>query len=399
VSERSALTVAFDVLPLAGPRTGVGVCCEQLLRALAGRDDLDVTAFAVARRAAALRALVPSGVRFCSAAIPTRIAHLAWRLARRPTIESVAGRVEVVHGTNFAVPPTRRAAAVLTVNDVTPWRFPELCAPASRSYPKLVVSAVRRGAFVHTASRHVAGELSELIGIPLESITVIPYGLPPVQAPALDRAAGGGGPDGPAGGGGPEDPPGAALSDRAAGVGPYVLAISTIEPRKDYPGLVRAFAEIAGSHPDLRLVIAGAEGRGSAALDEAVAASGVGERVVRLGYVDDALRSSLLAGARALAYPSLYEGFGFPPLEAMAAGVPVVTTAGGALPEIVGDGAIVVPVRDTAALAGALEQVLSDATLRAALVQRGRAQAARYSWDGCAAAMFDLYTRAAASRG
>jgi glycosyltransferase involved in cell wall biosynthesis len=382
VSERSPLTVAFDVLPLAGARTGVGVCCEQLLRTLADRHDVEMTAFAIARRAAALRAVVPSGVRFCSAAIPTRIAHMGWRLAGRPTIESVAGNVEVVHGTNFAVPPARQAAAVVTVNDVTPWRFPELCAPASLAYPKLVVSAVRRGAFVHTASHHVAGELSELVGVPIESITVIPYGLPPVQAPATGGGVPGGG-----------------VPGEATAGGPYVLAISTIEPRKDYPGLVRAFAEIATSHPGLRLVIAGAEGRGSPALDEAIVASGLGERIVRLGYVADVVRSSLLAGARALAYPSLYEGFGFPPLEAMAAGVPVVTTAGGALPEIVGDGAIVVPVRDTAALADALDQVLSDEAVRAALVQRGRAQAARYSWDACAAAMSDLYARAAASRG
>jgi glycosyltransferase involved in cell wall biosynthesis len=180
--------------------------------------------------------------------------------------------------------------------------------------------------------------------------------------------------------------------------GCYLLAISTIEPRKDYPTLVKAFAAIAGAHPGLRLVIAGAEGRGSPALSAAVTASKLDDRVVRLGYVDDSVRASLLAGARALAYPSLYEGFGFPPLEAMAAGIPVVATAGGAVPEIVGDGALVVPVNDPDALATALGQALSDEELRRDLVARGRAQAGRYSWTATAEAMVGLYVDAVAAR-
>ncbi len=373
MSDRPPLAVALDVLPLAGSPTGVGVCCEQLLRALVARSDVEVRAFAVARRAKDVRDRLPAGVAFRPLAIPTRVAHGAWRHVGFPSAEFVAGRVSVVHGTNFVVPPPRHIAAVVTINDVTPWKYPELCAPASLAYPALALQAVQRGAFVHTASRQVAGELSELIGVRPESVRVIPYGLPPGAGPRANGPA-------------PVE-------------GPYLLAISTIEPRKDYPTLVRAFAQLTGAPRRLRLVIAGAEGRGSPALDAAVAASGVADRVVRLGYVEDPVRSSLLAGALALAYPSIYEGFGFPPLEAMAAGIPVVVTAGGAVPEVVGDGALVVPVGDVAALAGALERLLVDEELRAELVARGRAQAGRYSWAATAEAMVTLYVEAAAAAG
>ena len=380
------LSVALDASPLAGSPTGVGVSCDQLLRALATRSDVAVSAFAVTRRAAAVKDQLPPGVAFRGLPIPTRAFHAAWRILGVPSAEFVAGPVSVVHGTNFVVPPSRRAATVVTINDATPWIYPQLCAPASRAYPSLVRQAVRRGAFVHTASHFVAAELTGLISVRLESIRVIAYGPPPVasgRAVAEGRAVAAGLDAG---------------TSPTAVERPYILAIGTIEPRKDYPRLVEAFAELATTHAELRLVIAGAEGRGSQALDDAVRAARCGDRIVRLGYVNDSLRSSLLDGAAALAYPSVYEGFGFPPLEAMAAGIPVVVTAGGAVPEVVGDGAVVVPVGDTAALAGALGQVISDDQLRLDLVARGHAQVSRYSWDATAEAMVALYVDAAAAR-
>jgi alpha-1,3-rhamnosyl/mannosyltransferase len=118
--------------------------------------------------------------------------------------------------------------------------------------------------------------------------------------------------------------------------------------------------------------------------------------VHRLGFVDDRARADLLAGAAALAYPSVYEGFGLPPLEAMAAGVPVVATAAGALPEVLGDAADLVPVGDADALAAALARVLDDGAHRAELVDRGRARGARWSWDASMSAMSDLLALLAA---
>ena len=128
--------------------------------------------------------------------------------------------------------------------------------------------------------------------------------------------------------------------DLPQGTDRYVLAIGTAEPRKDLPGLVRAFDSMASRMHDVALVLAGPPGWGSAALEEAVSRSPFASRIVVTGYVDDLDR--LLSGAAVLAYPSLYEGFGLPTLEAMAAGVPVVTTTAGALPEVVGDAAVLV---------------------------------------------------------
>jgi len=410
VSRAARLAIAVDALPLVGSPTGVGVFCDQLIRSLATRNELVLSAFAVGRGAVGARHRLPPSVRCRVLPVPARLVHAAWRVTGVPSAEIVAGRVAVVHGTNFVVPPTRRAAAVVTVHDMSPWRYPELCPPASRAYPALVRQALLRGAYVHTPSQFVADELVSLVGADPARVRAIPHGLgrPDRRGErslagegvgSAEPAAEGWGSDGPAGDDATSDARTATAPSAPSVASPYVLAIGTIEPRKDYPTLVAAFDEVAARRPGLRLVIVGSEDRGSRALDAAVAASHCGERIIRLGYVAGSSRASLLAGAAVLAYPSIYEGFGLPPLEAMAAGVPVVATAGGAIPEVVGDGAVVVPVGDPAVLADALARILDDDQFRQEQVARGLARASGYSWQATASAMVALYVEAAADRG
>ncbi|HLG91738.1 MAG TPA: glycosyltransferase family 1 protein, partial [Acidimicrobiales bacterium] len=178
----------------------------------------------------------------------------------------------------------------------------------------------------------------------------------------------------------------------------YVLSLGTLEPRKDVPGLLAAFERLAGSHPGLRLVVAGPDGWGTAAFEQALGRSPFADRVVRLGYLGQAERAGLLRGAAVFAYPSVYEGFGLPPLEAMAVGVPVVCTRAGALPEVVGQAALLVEPGDPEALAGAIACLLDDQAARARLIEAGRRRAAEFSWGSCAAGLEALYRRAAAER-
>lgn len=183
-----------------------------------------------------------------------------------------------------------------------------------------------------------------------------------------------------------------------AGISRYVLAIGTAEPRKDLPSLVRAFDELAASEHDVALVLAGPKGWGDTALEVAVQAAAARAKVVRTGWVDQHTLAALLRGASVLAYPSIYEGFGFPPLQAMAAGVPVVATRAGSLPEILGDAAILVDLGDHSALAYELRRVLTDDDLHQRLSEAGVSRSASFSWQRCTEQLVKLYQDAAVAR-
>ena len=367
----NALRVAVDATPLLGARTGVGVFVDGALDALAADPRLDLSAYALSLRGRrALPAQLPPGVRPLSRPMAAGPLLQAWARADQPPAEWWTGAVDVVHGTNYTVPPTGRAGQVVTVHDLTPLRYPELARRSTRLFPALVRRALRRGAHVHTPSAFVAAEVVELLGADPGHVHAVHHGVPARPAPA---------------GGRPVD-------------GPYVLALGTIEPRKGYPDLVAAFDAVAVAHPDLRLVVAGPDGWGMDAFDQALARTSCADRVVRVGWVDGARVAALLDGATVLAFPSLYEGFGFPPLEAMAAGVPVVATRAGALPEVLGDAACLVPAGDHQALAEALALVLGDAEVRAGLVARGRQHVERFSWHECAAGLARIYRQAAEGR-
>jgi len=375
------LRVALDATPLIGHRTGVGEFCLGALGGLAERTDVSVSAFAVSwRRRNRVQEVLPTGVPHHQRAMPARPLHWSWRWLGLPAAEWFLGQLDVVHGTNFVVPPTRRAARVVTVHDLTAVRFPEMCDGPTLAYPDLVRRAVRSGAFVHTPSAFVADEVVEAFGADPDRVRAVHSGIP--RRPDSDDGT----------------PKRSVTNLLPEGTDRFIVSLATAEPRKDLPGLVSAFDELAADRPDVALVLAGPPGWGEQDLVRAVSASRFSERIVRTGWIDDAAVADLIGSATVLAYPSRYEGFGFPPLEAMAAGVPVVSTRAGAIPEVLGDGAALVAVGDVGALAGALAEVLDSETRARELAAAGRRRAGEFSWASCAEGLASLYRDAAEDR-
>ena len=368
------MRIALDATPLLGVRTGVGRYVEQLLRALAaGGDGLVATAFTL-RGAGRLPAAVPAGVAVRHRPVPARVLRELWARAELPPVEWLAGRADVFHGTNFVLPPVRRTAGVVTVHDLSYLRTPETVAADSLRYRALVPRSLRRAAVVCTPSAAVADEVRAEYGLPADRVAVTPLGVDEswlaTEPPAAGWLAARG------------------LPER------YLLFVGSLEPRKGLPALLSAYRELRATDSGVPpLVLAGPPGWGPA-LDRTGLLPG---SVLAPGYLDAPALRGAVAGAACLAFPSVYEGFGLPPLEALACGTPVVASDLPVTREVLGAQATLVPVGDTAALAAALATALSGDGGPAARAAR-RAHAATFTWARCAATTRSAYDRAVTLR-
>jgi glycosyltransferase involved in cell wall biosynthesis len=372
VVDALAVRVALDVTPLIGVRTGVGAALAEILAAFGTLEQPPhVVPYALSLRARRHRSELPEATRFVP--VPAAALLRTWERTDAVRIDRWLRPAQVLHATNYLAPPSRLPALV-TVYDCSFVRFPELCTPQVRAFGPALRRAAARGVTFHTASQFVADEIDELFGPGLRDagrIAVVPLGVPRLDAPP--RLAD-------------------AVATRVGG-SRYVLAIGTLEPRKNLHRLVAAFAPVAAVDTEVKLVVAGKDGPARPAIDAALAAltPDVRKRVVLTGPVDDATRHALLRGATVVAYPSVYEGFGFPVLEAMACDVPVVTTRAGAIPEVAGDAAVLVAPDDVDALGTAIAALLSDDARRRELVTRGRARVEQFSWGATAAGLTAEY--------
>jgi len=368
----SQTTVAIDVTPLLGARSGIGNAVAEIVAALGDLEAAPtLVPYTLSARARLMRADAPADTRFIP--WPARGLLAAWARGDVPRVDGRLRPANVIHATNYLAPPSHLPTLV-SVYDCSFVRYPELCTPEVRALVPLVRRAVARGATVHTGSEFVAGEIEEIFGPGLRGsgrLIVIPLGVPRLGTEAKLPAR-------------------VAESVRDA---PFVLAIATLEPRKNLAHLVSAFGLLAGAHADLRLVIAGRDGPARPAVDAAISRlpDEARARVVLAGQVDDAGRRALLDTARVLAYPSIYEGFGFPLLEAMSASLPVVAARAGSIPEVAGDAALLVEPTDERGLAEALDRVLADDALRSQLVARGHDRVRTFSWPATARALATCY--------
>jgi glycosyltransferase involved in cell wall biosynthesis len=369
------LRVAVDARPAVFPqKTGIGYYTWHLLKHLRAVDPgteylawyLNARALVGGRRR--LLADLPVTERWTP--IP------AWwfeRLTERfdlPRVEWFA-RFDVFFAPNFVPPPTRTRRLVVTVHDLAFRLHPETAPQSTRWWLARIDRTLRHASRIIAVSEATKRDLLELYALEPEQVSVIPHG---VDGQVFH----------------PSSPEEVERIRRRFGIaGPYLLSLGGIEPRKNLPNLVRAFARLpAEGRPTL--VVAGGsvewnpEGRD--ALQEAMRDLPweVSERVVLTGYVGEEEKVALLGGAEALVYPSLYEGFGLPVLEAMACGTPVVTSDLSALPEVAGDAALLVDPRDPAAIASAVERVLEDEDLRRDLKRKGISRAAAYTWEATA---------------
>jgi len=379
--------IGVDATSLIGHRTGIGNTTHHYIVRLANeRNELVPFALTWSGRKQFANDIAAefSGNKNARITVPkmpmaARPLRMSWQRFQHPVIEWWTKDIDVVWGPNFVVPPTKKAAQVVTVHDLTCIHYPQMCTPDVLQVPGLLRNAILQGAWVHTVSEFVANDVRNNFEIDPQKVVAIPNGGPALVAD--DRVAQLAG-DG----------------RQLVGSSPYLLFVGTIEPRKDIVTLIAAFNLLAAKESELQLVLAGPDGWGSQEVSAAINTSPFRSRIQRLGWVSDEQKEMLMAGATAFVYPSVFEGFGLPVLEALSLQTPVVTTRIDALLEVLGDAAIYANVGDPSSLAEAISTVLTDDVKAKDAVSKGRARLDQFQWDESARRLEDLFQLARDAR-
>jgi glycosyltransferase involved in cell wall biosynthesis len=380
------MRIAIDYSAAVNQRAGIGRLVRNQVLALAEVDRDNDYRLVYARPNRGSEPQFPRARNFSrhEVRIRERWLTILWHRAKLPLpADWLSGPVDLYHCPDFVLPPLRHARGILTVHDLAFLMRPDCADARLRTYLEAVVPrSVRRADFIIADSENTRNDLVVLLGVSPASVAVVPGGVEGRFSPVTDERR-------------------LELARRELGVGksPFVLAIGVLEPRKNLNRLMDAFLVLKERRkvaPDLKLVLAGGKGWLYDDIFEHHAASPVREDILLPGFVPDQMLPAIYSAADVLAFPSLYEGFGLPILEAMACGTPVVASRASCLPEVAEGAALLVDPTNVEALAGALELSLLDSDVRARLIRDGQQRASEYSWRQAAEQLLGVYKMVAA---
>ena len=369
------MRIGLDGLPLTGPKTGVGHYTFELALALAAVAPSN--SFELAYPSSAPSVALIDNQRALPAnltieRVPVDLLGKHWWAVGLPRHIRHKG-IELFHGTNFDVPLRRRCATVLTIHDLSQLLHPE-------THPRRSVSRARRRLPLMTRT-------ADAIIVPTESVrreACAQFKVAPDAVFAVPEAA--------RQSFRPMEREESERVRRRLGVQDnFLLAVGTLEPRKNLAILIAAFNEVARSEPDLQLVIAGGNGWLTGPLFEAIEKSPYRPSILLTNYLHDHELQALYSTCRAFVYPSIYEGFGLPPLEAMACGAPVIASRIPTLRETLGDAPSFFDPRSVEQLTAALSEIIANDERRAGMSRAGLAQAQKFSWERTAQATLEVY--------
>jgi glycosyltransferase involved in cell wall biosynthesis len=371
-------SIAIDVTSYLASRTGVGICVAELMSALlasAGEDTFTLCAVSARRNASTLlkQRFPHSKIRIRH--VPIRILSPLVDKSNWPNVETIFGTADVFHASPFLVPASKETAVVTTVYDLTPIRFPEFHLPSNLFTAEQLRRRLDRAHLVIVPSASTGRDLQNLGLVSSNKVRVIPLAIESCFQ-HIDREC--------------VD----ALSKLGLSPG-YILNVGALEPRKNLPRLFEAYRILKDRYRIThKLVIVGPRGWKDQDVFDSVQRLDLADSVVFMGYVPNETLNLLYNHAELLVYPSLYEGFGLPPLEAMSAGCPVAVSKTSSLPEVVGDAGVYFDPLEVEEMAHAIFRILDSHEFRKELIELGTARSLQFSWSKTAAETHQAYREA-----
>lgn len=371
-----SIKIGIDYTAAVHQSAGIGRYTREMVQALAAAPDFapHYYLFAAAAQGDARPLLPAEKFTWCPTRLTERwLARLWYRLHLPLAVETWTGPLHLLHAPDFILPPVRRSTrTIVTIHDLSFVREPDSIMPGmSYHLNTWVPRSVAQADCVIAVSEATRRDLVEIYQTPPDKIRILYHGVTSNFKPVTDPAR---------------------LQEvrQKYGLGqkPLVLSIGTIQPRKNYQRLIQAFAQVKG---EAALVIAGGPGWKNESIFDEVGKYQLGDRIHFPGFVAEADLPVLYSAAAIFIYPSLYEGFGLPILEAMACGIPVIASNRSSLPEVTGDAGLLVDPYDVAAMAAAMNRLLEDHHLRQQLSAAGLKRAAQFTWPGMVAQLVDIY--------